>query len=96
VWQDGLGIDAIGVHDPFFELGGTSVVGMTVVTTLAKEFDVELTAASLFERPTVGEFAELLDGLTSTAAPVSTLDVQAERGARRRAMAGGARTRNRP
>jgi acyl transferase domain-containing protein len=96
VWQDGLGIEAIGVHDPFFELGGTSVVGMTVVTRLAKEFDVELTAASLFERPTVGEFAEMLDGLTSPAAPVSTLDDQVERGARRRAIAGGARTRNRP
>jgi acyl transferase domain-containing protein len=96
VWQDGLGIETIGVHDPFFELGGTSVVGLTVVTRLAKEFDVELTAASLFESPTVGEFADMIDGLTSAAAPVSTLDVQVERGARRRAIAGGARTRNRP
>jgi hypothetical protein len=89
VWQDGLGIDAIGVHDPFFELGGTSVVGLAVVSRLAKDFGVELTAATLFERPTVAQFAELLDAERApTAAPApSVVDAQAARGARRRAMA---------
>jgi polyketide synthase 12 len=90
VWQDGLGIDAIGVHDPFFELGGTSVVGLAVVSRLAKDFGVELTAATLFERPTIAQFAELLDaqnGAQATTAASSTVDEQAARGARRRAMA---------
>jgi acyl transferase domain-containing protein len=85
VWQEGLGIEAIGVHDPFFELGGTSVIGVTVVNRLAKEFGVELTAASLFERPTVAQFAELLAG---TEEP--NLDAQTDRGSRRRAIAGAA------
>jgi acyl transferase domain-containing protein len=88
VWEENLGIDAIGVNDPFFELGGTSIVGVAVVTRLAKEYDVELTAASLFERPTAAEFAALLDSLTSDIAPrSSTVDAQAARGARRRAIA---------
>lgn len=106
IWQDHLAIEEIGVHDPFFELGGTSVVGVAMVNRLAKEFEVELTAASLFERPTVAEFAELLDELRGTAGDTppaaspspsstkSTVDAQAERGARRRALA-NARTRNR-
>ena len=88
VWQEQLGIEAIGVNDPFFELGGTSMIGLAVVTRLAKEYDVELSAASLFERPTAAEFAELLDSLTADATPaVSPVDTQAARGARRRAIA---------
>ncbi|MBB4909443.1 beta-ketoacyl synthase N-terminal-like domain-containing protein [Actinophytocola algeriensis] len=96
-WEEHLGIDAIGVNDPFFELGGTSMIGLAVVTRLAKEYDVELSAASLFERPTPAQFAELLDSLTENtvgtentadAAPRPTaVDAQAARGARRRAIA---------
>ena len=87
-WEENLGIDAIGVDDPFFELGGTSMIGVAVVTRLAKEFDVELSAASLFERPTPAQFAELLDALTTgTTTRPSTVDAQAARGARRRAIA---------
>ncbi|MGB3443397.1 MAG: beta-ketoacyl synthase N-terminal-like domain-containing protein [Actinophytocola sp.] len=95
VWQENLGIEAIGVNDPFFELGGTSMIGVAVVTKLAKDFDVELSAASLFERPTAAQFAELLDSLTtgttdsSAPASPSVVDVQAARGARRRAIAQG-------
>jgi hypothetical protein len=88
VWQENLGIEAIGVNDPFFELGGTSMIGVAVVTRLAKEYGVELSAASLFERPTPAQFAELLDSLTADASPrPSAVDAQAARGARRRAIA---------
>ncbi|GAB1511616.1 type I polyketide synthase [Actinophytocola sp. KF-1] len=88
VWQEHLGIEAIGVNDPFFELGGTSMIGVAVVSRLAKEFDVELTPASLFERPTPAQFAELLDSLSAPApARPTAVDAQAARGARRRAIA---------
>jgi hypothetical protein len=89
VWQDHLGVDAIGVNDPFFELGGTSVLGVGVMNTLAKRFDIDLPAASLFERPTVALIAELVDTmLTGATAPQpATVDTQSARGARRRAIA---------
>ncbi|HEV2779528.1 MAG TPA: SDR family NAD(P)-dependent oxidoreductase, partial [Actinophytocola sp.] len=89
VWQDCLGIEQVGVHDPFFELGGTSLVGITVVNRLGKEFGVELAAATLFERPTVAQFAELLTGpdtADSSSTPTSKVDGSAARGERRRAM----------
>ncbi|MGH3875483.1 MAG: SDR family oxidoreductase [Actinophytocola sp.] len=57
VWQDFLGIEEIGVHDPFFEIGGTSMIGLGVVNRLNKDFGIELAAASVFERPTVAELA---------------------------------------
>jgi NAD(P)-dependent dehydrogenase (short-subunit alcohol dehydrogenase family)/acyl carrier protein len=96
VWQDCLGIEQVGVHDPFFELGGTSLVGITVVNRLSKEFGVELAAATLFERPTVSQFAELLavpEAGDPAAAPPSQVDNSAARGERRRARAGAMRAR---
>jgi len=100
VWQDYLGIEEVGVHDPFFELGGTSLVGIAVVNRLGKEFGVELAAASLFERPTVGQFAELLAELDPSnengSAPTAvTVDISAARGERRRARTGASAMRAR-
>ncbi|MFJ2211186.1 SDR family NAD(P)-dependent oxidoreductase [Streptomyces sp. NPDC087864] len=62
-WGELLGMERVGVHDPFFELGGTSLVGLALVNRLAAESGVELAAASLFEHPTVAQLAELLDSL---------------------------------
>jgi polyketide synthase 12 len=102
VWQDCLGIEQVGVHDPFFELGGTSLVGITVVNRLGKEFGVELAAATLFERPTVSQFAELLavsdnndTAMNRQAPPPSQVDNSATRGERRRARTGAAAMRAR-
>ncbi|MPZ81184.1 MAG: SDR family NAD(P)-dependent oxidoreductase [Actinophytocola sp.] len=102
VWQDYLGIEEVGVHDPFFELGGTSLVGIAVVNRLGKEFGLELAAASLFERPTVGQFAELLAELDPSNASDSTgpttaaaATTSAERGERRRARSGATAMRAR-
>lgn len=60
VWQDYLGIEDVGVHDPFFEIGGTSMIGTAVVNGLSKSFGMALAPGSLFERPTVAQLAELI------------------------------------
>jgi hypothetical protein len=68
------------------------------VNRLSKEFGVELAAATLFERPTVSEFAELLavpDDGDSATAPPSQVDNSAARGERRRARTGAAAMRAR-
>ncbi len=102
VWQDYLGIEQVGVHDPFFELGGTSLVGIAVVNRLGKEFGLELAAASLFERPTVAQFAALLAELDPANAtdstgptPAAAAATSAARGERRRARTGASAMRAR-
>ncbi|WP_422647494.1 SDR family NAD(P)-dependent oxidoreductase [Actinoalloteichus caeruleus] len=86
VWQDQLGVDRVGVHDPFFELGGTSLVGLSVVAHLSSHFGIEFAPANLFERPTVARFAELVrDPDDHTPEPGTTR--AARRGERRRAVA---------
>ncbi len=43
-----LGLDAIDVHDGFFDLGGHSLIAMQVLSRLNEEFNVELTPVLLF------------------------------------------------
>ncbi len=60
IWQEALGIEHIGVHDHFFELGGNSLIGMLLISQIKKTFDVQLSAASLFEGPTVSMLLALM------------------------------------
>ncbi|SFE89512.1 Acyl transferase domain-containing protein [Actinacidiphila alni] len=88
-WGRHLGIDGIGVHDPFFDLGGNSLVGMAMVADIEKRLDRRIAPAVLFEHPTVAAFAAALDG--GTARPTATTtarDSGLARGERRRRARG--------
>lgn len=82
VWADYLGIDAVGVDDPFFDLGGNSLVGTAMVTALQRMLGRHIAPALLFQHPTVATFAAAL----SETAQASTVPdgTGASRGERRR------------
>ena len=52
-----LGLDAVGVHDSFFVLGGDSIVSMRLVSQ-ARAAGLPISPRDVFERPTVAELAE--------------------------------------
>ncbi len=60
IWQEILGIDRVGVHDNFFDLGGNSLVGLKVISRIKSEVNADVTGVSLFEGPTVSAFVKLL------------------------------------
>ena len=47
-----LGLDRVGVHDDFFELGGSSLQATALVARLRRAFQVELPVRAVFENPT--------------------------------------------
>lgn len=59
MWAHVLKIDAssIGVEDHFFRLGGDSIGAMRLVT-LARQSDINLIVASIFEKPTLLDMAQ--------------------------------------
>ena len=57
VWQEELGVERVGTDDSFFELGGTSLLGMEVMIRLCREFDIELPLETLFAHPTIRRLA---------------------------------------
>jgi acyl transferase domain-containing protein len=87
-WGGYLGIDRVGVHDPFFDLGGNSLVGMAMVASLADKLGRRIAPAVLFEHPTVAAFAAALaepgTPAPGTAAPAAASGTGSARGARRR------------
>ncbi|MFI6298520.1 SDR family NAD(P)-dependent oxidoreductase [Nonomuraea sp. NPDC050790] len=82
MWGAYLGIAQVGVHDPFFDLGGNSLVGMAMVLAIEKELGVPIAPAVLFEHPTVAAFAAAVDGGDSATQEVLTSS--SARGQRRR------------
>jgi acyl carrier protein len=81
IWEDALGIEQLGVHDSFFELGGNSLAAAEVIARVKKEFDVQLSVATLFEGPTIRALARIVDAGSGDEAVV---DLRFDRGRRRR------------
>uniref|UniRef100_UPI0013571877 amino acid adenylation domain-containing protein n=1 Tax=Paenibacillus puerhi TaxID=2692622 RepID=UPI0013571877 len=63
IWQEVLGVDAVGIHDHFFELGGHSLRAAALITRIHKEFNRNVPLKAVFEYPTIAQFAEAMGGL---------------------------------
>ena len=59
VWREAFGLDRVGRHDNFFDLGGNSLLAIQIVTRLTAASGLELSMASLLAAPTVAELALL-------------------------------------
>jgi amino acid adenylation domain-containing protein len=60
IWTEVLGIDRVGSHDNFFDLGGNSLLATQIVSRVIKQFELALPLQSLFQSPTVAEMAILI------------------------------------
>jgi acyl transferase domain-containing protein/acyl carrier protein len=61
IWQSLLGLDAIGVNDNLFELGGDSLLGIQLLSRVRAGFAVDLHPADFFRSPTVADLAALVE-----------------------------------
>jgi acyl transferase domain-containing protein/SAM-dependent methyltransferase/acyl carrier protein len=61
IWGRQLGIDAIGIHDRFFDLGGHSLLAAQIAAEICDRFQIELPVLRLFQAPTIGELATIVD-----------------------------------
>ncbi|MBF6327048.1 non-ribosomal peptide synthetase [Nocardia transvalensis] len=61
LWARALDVPAVGRHDDFFLLGGTSIAATRLLSQLVDEFGVNISLRDLFERPTVAQAAKLLE-----------------------------------
>jgi len=60
LWQQVLEVQAIGVHDNFFDLGGNSLKAAQLFFQLETVFGKQLPLATLFQAPTIAELADIL------------------------------------
>jgi thioesterase domain-containing protein/acyl carrier protein len=60
IWEQVLGVQPVGAHDNFFDLGGHSMAAIQLLSALKQATGVELSVAALFKAPTVVQQAQLI------------------------------------
>jgi len=51
IWSSVLGIDSLGIHDNFFDLGGHSLHAMIILSSIASAFKVEVSLRDFSSHP---------------------------------------------
>lgn len=60
VWCDLLGLERVGTHDRFFELGGNSIKAIQFVERISNQIGEKIAMPGFFGAPTIAEFSTLL------------------------------------
>jgi NAD(P)-dependent dehydrogenase (short-subunit alcohol dehydrogenase family) len=61
IWQEELGIETLGLHDDFSELGGDSLLAIKLISRIRQALEVQLSVRILYERSTVAGLAEHIE-----------------------------------
>jgi len=61
IWGEVLGLAQVGVRDNFFDLGGHSLMITRILSRLRESLQIDLPMKSIFEAPTITEFALLVE-----------------------------------
>ncbi|WP_223644877.1 non-ribosomal peptide synthetase [Corallococcus sp. EGB] len=60
IWEDVLGVLAVGVRSSFFELGGHSLLAVRMVASIREQLGLSLPLSVLFQQPTIEQLAQVL------------------------------------
>ena len=61
LWEKILDVRPIGIHDNFFDLGGHSLAGASLLSRLNRIFGLDLAVRVLFEAPTVAQLTSSIE-----------------------------------
>lgn len=61
IWTEILGIEQVGIHDNFFDLGGDSLLAVSLALEIEKVFGKKMPLAALFPTPTIENLATTLN-----------------------------------
>jgi hypothetical protein len=66
IWCEVLGLERVGIHHNFFDLGGHSLLGTRTISRIRESFETDLSLRSLFENQTVADLAEVIENILIT------------------------------
>ena len=62
IWRTLLGVARVGLHDSFFDLGGTSILTARMLAMVRQKLGAEINVARLFSQPTLAALASCIEG----------------------------------
>ncbi|HVR96579.1 MAG TPA: non-ribosomal peptide synthetase, partial [Thermoanaerobaculia bacterium] len=74
IWRELLGVERVGLHDNFFDLGGHSLLMVRVQGRISRQWGREVSMVDLFSHPTVSSLAGLLTDASGEEAPVRSME----------------------
>ena len=66
MWEEVLGLEVVGRHDNFLDLGGHSLQAGQIFTRVLETFGLVLSLRNFFEQPTIARLAMLLTTCLAT------------------------------
>ena len=60
IWSQVLGVERVGVHDNFFDLGGHSLMAMRLIMAVQDMLGVDVSLRDLFEGPTIEQMLAVI------------------------------------
>ena len=87
IWCNVLHLDSVGINDHFFEVGGNSLLCLSVQRKINDETEFQVSVTDLFSYPTISELVRFLSGgnkaelqsgqqsLKTTVDPLKTVDI---------------------
>ncbi|MFB6352115.1 MAG: thioesterase domain-containing protein, partial [Bradymonadaceae bacterium] len=62
IWREHLGVEALGVHEAFWQIGGQSLLAVQIRDEIERQFQIDLPMELFWTRSTVAEFADYIEG----------------------------------
>lgn len=78
IWQEVLHVRTIGIHDPFFDIGGNSLDLIRVNAKLSERCGIELPLTTLFQFPTVHALSTFIAGDSKKVEDISAEQLQSD------------------
>ncbi len=72
VWQRALGLNQLSITDSFFDIGGHSLLAVTVIQEINTACDANLPLGAIFSSPTIRGLAQRIDNKTSALSAVES------------------------
>jgi len=65
IWRRALGMDQVGITDPYEDLGGDSLLAASIFVEIEQTFKVAMPTATLVDAPTIETLARRIEALVS-------------------------------
>ena len=57
IWGEVLGLEKVGIHDNFFDLGGHSLMVTRVLSRIREGLGIDLAVSTVFQGPTIADLS---------------------------------------